>query len=421
MATPLLVVAAIASCRQIVGVDDRIALDPCDTCMELQDCATASEACQRDDACTSRSKCFAACAPGAADCISRCTNASVYGLIEPVAAYEACRATKCAAACNVTCAQFPFLTNDPASQSCTACIGANCCAAANACASDERCVALNECIRTQTTFAGASVCRQRQYADANPTLAQLETCAQNNCSKECAYGNYWQCEGHVTPPVPTTDTVTTTMSINDLEALDQPIPGVQVRVCPPTDPECISPVFEGVSDANGQLDITVNVKSKFGRIGFSGYSFLDDPSGTYIRAINRWYPALASDKSFSLMLMAKPSTIATIAAVLGVRADPARGQVLVFVEDCASHQSENVTITVEPSDVATRIFYVANGTPSRSATATDSQGVAIVVNAMPGPLTITMTPRSLGHANGSARTLVQAGALSQGVVQPSPL
>jgi hypothetical protein len=66
-------VASIASCRQIVGVEDRTSLGACETCMEIGACAAVNEAC------------LSACATDDAGCATRCANSSIYGEVEAVA------------------------------------------------------------------------------------------------------------------------------------------------------------------------------------------------------------------------------------------------------------------------------------------------------------------------------------------------
>jgi hypothetical protein len=416
----VLIAAAVASCRGLVGVTDRVALNECDTCLELEGCAAITEACRHDAACESRSECISNCPAGAADCVVRCTGSSAYGEVDPVGDYEACRATKCAGACSVTCAQVPLLANDSASSTCPTCIASSCCDVADQCLNNPGCTRLVECVRAQGTRLGTDICRNRLYPDGQPTLMQLESCVQAHCGTECEFGNYWGCAERARPPA-TIDVVTHTLNIFDLEAIDQPLGGIHVSVCQPTDPECVHPVVDDYSNERGQLDFTLNLSSKFGRIRFSGFIRLDDPSGTYVRTVNAFYPGLVLDGATTNLLMAKPSTLATIGAVLGQRLDPARGQALILVQDCASRGAKDVTLAVEPSDDETKVFYLAAGTPSRAAIATDSQGAAVVVNALPGSITVTMTPRDLGRPVGKIQALIQAGALTENLVQPSPL
>jgi hypothetical protein len=427
----LVIAVAIVDCRQLVGIDDRSLVGPCDACVHIASCTDETRECGADAACSPRASCMSACAPGAADCQARCVNVPSYGAIEPVASYESCRATRCGEACQVTCGDVPVLVADSAASACTQCVATSCCDAERACAAAADCWRVAECVRARTAPDAQLACRTIRYdPGATSAYAALEGCVQGHCFDDCDYGNDWSCVGHVAWPLPIGNTFTHTFHIVDATDPTHPIAGVEARICLPSDPACAAPVFTRPTNANGDLTITFDTRSVVGsRHGFDGFLFMDDPSKRYVRSIFQADPPFAEDGATSVHVLTTPAIAGGLAAVVGEKYVPAAGQVLVLVHDCAGRNARGVTISFAPSDPSAKIYYFKGGLPSRAATETDSSGNAVIFNAPPGILTLTIFPKELGGAAaGHVSTLVQigepsgatTGAISQTLVLPSP-
>jgi len=126
------------------------------------------------------------------------------------------------------------------------------------------------------------------------------------------------------------------------------------------------------------------------------------------------YPAvpLASNLTEDV-LMVSTTEVTLIGPVLGVTQDPAKGLMVVVVENCAGQQISGATVTTTPAGT---VRYNGPGGPNEAAMSTAADGVAYVFNVTAGDVVV--------HANASGHTLRQhtvnarANAFTLTAIQP---
>jgi len=170
-------------------------------------------------------------------------------------------------------------------------------------------------------------------------------------------------------------------------------------------------VISGVADTvNGSFSVVTASGVKVVAEGSDGTalgSAVTDGSGTYSISLptgghaldvhlaatksgdrnSTLYPATTLYESTSAgdIVIISQSDFNLLVSVAGAQQSSNNGAVGVIVLDCEGNTLSGATVDIPGGDV----IYVAGGSPSSSATATDSEGVALVFNVPPGDATLS--------------------------------
>ncbi len=229
--------------------------------------------------------------------------------------------------------------------------------------------------------------------------------------------NDWSCLGHVQWPDASAQRVTLTEPYVNL-VTDLPIPGVRVQPCLPLDTTCATPVSEaGVTNDAGL--VTLSVPS-----GYDGYllSLWDAsfPTLVYISP-----PVFQSRTQLPVPLLST-TAMGVLTAAMGtvdgaaVTVDPARGQMGLGAYDCAMAKAVGVSFSLSPAAPSSILVYLVGGLPSPTATSTDSDGFAAIVNVPPGTFTVTATLAATHQVIGTVTALSEAAHVMDFYLVPSP-
>jgi hypothetical protein len=183
--------------------------------------------------------------------------------------------------------------------------------------------------------------------------------------------------------------------------------GVKARPCRRLDSECTSPMGDGATNADGRVAMSLPA-------GFDGYiQFEGNEIATTLYFFD---PPVSADVPELLISVSSPATTAGIVQLTGATPDRDRGFVLLSTYDCKGAAAAGVTITSGAVGDAAKLFYVRNGLPDTTMTATDETGYAGVVNAAPGAASFTAT---IGDRTiGSVTVQVKAGAQTLARITP---
>jgi hypothetical protein len=146
----------------------------------------------------------------------------------------------------------------------------------------------------------------------------------------------------------------------------------------------------GLSGFDGYLEVNG------GQVGGSGSAVF--PS--------LWYPIpfIVADGWRGRTLLLSSDEYVALAAATGTTLDPSRGHVALNAVDCAYGPAADVTFSVDVADAQTVVFYLVNGVPVTTATATDQSGLAAFANlsTMGSPTRLTVVRASAGAAAGKS-------------------
>lgn len=206
----------------------------------------------------------------------------------------------------------------------------------------------------------------------------------------------------------TSGSFTVTFLVRDTVS-QEPKVGVAMRACRRLDVKCA----EGISgtsivDATGHASVVVPA-------GFEGYTRFDDPA--IASTLFFFDPAVHEDRPALGVSVTAPETTAALAALTGAEANSSLGLALVTVFDCFGKPAEGVRVTADDVGDAAKTFYVRNGLPSATASATDETGYSGFVNAAPG--TASFSAFIGDQKIGSVTVLVQAGAQTIAHIVPN--
>jgi hypothetical protein len=137
-----------------------------------------------------------------------------------------------------------------------------------------------------------------------------------------------------------------------------------------------------------------------------------------------WYfsPVPVADGTFNVGLLS-PQAFNSIATAETTTIDPDAGHAFNFALDCTATYGTFVagmSFSANPSTTETRGFYLANGLPNTTATATDRSGIGGFANLPPGVVTVTATVASSSERSGSVSILIRPGVITYSPIAPSP-
>jgi hypothetical protein len=148
---------------------------------------------------------------------------------------------------------------------CAQCAERKCEKAARTCAADMDCSAEAQCRTECHDPYCAFRCSDRLPDDARPTQA-LQQCIVAQCVDECEPGEDFACVGDYVRPAPEHAAVIVwSIALIRWNTEDRMGPGIRARLCRTTDFDCMKPLSEARSDANGLVKLKVPVEFPFGR------------------------------------------------------------------------------------------------------------------------------------------------------------
>jgi hypothetical protein len=428
LAAPLalgVLVAFAPSCRQVAGIHVlQSQEEECAACV-AGSCSSQESACLPTASCASRLDCALACDPSSASCETAC-EVQPAGDADELGAVDACVARSCASTCGLSCGGLLPPIPPSSASTCSTCIAAQCCTSAQACAESAQCSSAVECARSQSTPDALYGCEVVRYPGGAALYSTLATCVQENCTEACEVGSDWSCVGEVSWPQPTSDSITGTLTIVDVASQSQTLPGLSVTACFSVDLECQSPVSPAVTtDANGQAVITVPTTNQGGQVGFVGYLKITDPTGTYLpELVFAGFPRTQTGYSPTIV-MVSGQTAQEISMFTTGTYDPTSPVVIASVTDCAGAYAPDVSLSVESGDggsTGAKVYYTSGtGVPDLSASATSTNGTAIVAGALPGFLIVSTHVAAVKAPSvASWEILTRAATVSLVLLTPTP-
>jgi hypothetical protein len=205
---------------------------------------------------------------------------------------------------------------------------------------------------------------------------------------------------------------------------DVPVVGVQVSACASVDPECQSPVSNGVTDDKG--DAVLSIPRNFR--GFFQASKAPPTLSTMIPTLVALYPPpdVSSDLSVDPVLgttnvLLARSELDTLLLQGGGGADFELGHVFASTLDCTGTVTGGVALRSSVRGPKTIPFYLGgNGAPSIDAQQTDATGVGGFFNLPNGNVTIEAQLPALVRKVGDFPVLIKKGTITLLNIVPTP-
>jgi hypothetical protein len=442
MAAAVLAALLAAGCQEIAGIHDRPAgtgdvcgIDfggACGQCVQEQ-CCPALAACSLSPGCHAIEECLAAAGPDPESRAS-CTmyESGIADETSLAAAVDACIASQCSTACGLTCGSLYQITEPAAADACQACIvSQGGCEAAQACANSADCQTYLHCRQSCVTGDCVGACNLSNNTGRDQEQA-FHAAADGACRSACEIGSNWSCVGKVTWPAPKAPGQSLTVSLADLISRVGIGAGVTVKLCNFGDPDCLSPINGQVekTDATGSVTLLSVADVDFqGDLGLNGYldvSATDLTLPPVVPSLVYWgFPLVEKQAVITTPVpIMSPNDNVIIYAVAGVTQDPARGTVGIAVVDCLGIQGRGVSLEATGSgvDAATQIRYLQDDSMTLSPNGpTQSTGSALLLNVLPGTVTITATPISLGRPSSTITVQVRAAnSYTDAALVPTP-
>ncbi len=377
----------------------------CRACSETACCAEAS-ACRESEACTALYGCIDTCA-GNPNCEADC------GAAHPADAAAAVLArchtdlcTECA-----PCAGY-FQLNSP---TCDDCTRTTCCAEAKACFADEACHEHAICANACT----APHC-DRQCNDLHPLSDEslalwnaLGDCAIGTCRSECGIGEQFGCVGEFAWPAPIVDEVTFTGRYHTGSTTWHA--GMAVAACGRDDFNCDAPLAEGVTDADGEVVLTIPVQTGF--IGF----FQVAGNDIALPLLQAQTAPLYHDEERSFDMLTRDG-LAGAAEFLNFELELDKGVVFAFPEDCINQRAPGIELVIEGNDLdGITPFYFDNGLPSVGLTETvPGMGGGGWANVPSGLYTVRAVRSDTREEVAFTQLISRAGTVTSTTLSPKP-
>jgi hypothetical protein len=422
-----------AGCRQIVGITD------CSTCTD-RSCAAEQAACEASAPCTELEDCLLQCQADPA-CRSKCVidHPIVSGLEAP-ANLEACLASKCSAACGLTCGALSKISSPKAAPSCSSCIQRHdyICSAAATCATSPDCQRELLCREGCVTGDCIGACSVPGYDGTTPLC--LGTCGQGRCltpcatldthvslystffdeagacEKECEIGNNWSCVGNFEWPAAKGPRRELTLTLVDALDMSRPVTGATVKLCAQVGAAC-NGLDEQVTDDQGVVKL-VDDSSTIDGIALDGYLEVSSPN-VYPTIIQWGFPLSEPEGILSTPIpVFSSSELSELLSAAG-SIDPAQGMIAVAAVDCLGDNSPGVRFSAGGLGPDSVLVYL-NQPPTLTGP-TDERGAAIFSNVpAPGPYDVSATPDALGRPSSLQHVGVRAGWLTAVLMMPTP-
>lgn len=270
------------------------------------------------------------------------------------------------------------------------------------------CLGLTAAACSLTVDAGREQCSKDSDCEARGAAFSGSVCVESVCLPEPA----WSCLGRgmeAETPSPGPRKYRAPFFVRHL-VNQQPLPGVQARICRRIDVMCQNALTEGIlTDAQGRVTLEVDE-------GFDGYAYFE---GTDIIPGLYFFNPVRRDLPETMISISSAEIISLLAAQAGTTQQADRGVVLLSPTDCTGKPAAGVTLTPSGSEPGAVTFYSEGNLPSRSATQTDAAGYGGVLNVAAGSITITATIAKTQRRLGQVTLLARPGAISYGSIVPN--
>jgi hypothetical protein len=304
---------------------------------------------------------------------------------------------------------------------CITCAEERCAVAESDCRADPTCVAYTDCVGKNPTPGGQAACRaqfaswvgQGSVRDRDLSGPYGQCVFRYNCSAECESSTDLSCVGAYTWPLTAETTVPLHLYLVDAYEQTVPLPMMRVRACNAADIRCTEPLSDTITDDKGLAEL--RLPASFSR-AFTGY--LEVTGKDVYPTLLKFSWNLASETT-QLVGIVKEANFRLAINAIDLRPDPARGMLQLRMLSCGHVGVAGVSFAAERADAQTRNWYIINGFPTLSATATDSVGSGGIIDVPEGSTTVNATRASDGVA--VARAIVPVRANFMSVVVFSPL
>jgi hypothetical protein len=434
-----LLLIAFAACRQIVGISDH---QSCQAC-SAQHCAAQQAACAGSAACTALESCLAGCA-GEPACRSQCVlDHPVPDGADLPASLDACVASSCASACNLTCGGLSKVASPSSAPACSSCIQINACTQALACANVPACQRKLVCRENCQTGDCIGACSIPDYDGTTPLCIGncgaplcLKPCSSGSdggdvdlyndflvaiaapCQSECQVGSNWSCvAGFHWPSVQPGPSRILALGLVEFQ-LPTPQTGVDVQMCTGGNLNCEPDVDHGTTNASGVVSLTDNV-NPIGGLGLDGY--LSVTAGNLVPTNIQWgFPLSQRHGILSTPIPVLTSTdLDLVLSLAKLTADPATGQIALIAVDCLGNQAPGVRVSATNGTTTLQAYYAGKNALDQIGP-TGVNGAAFFFNVPPGTYTVAATPDGLGRVASQQTVVVRAGTLTEVGMQPTP-
>jgi hypothetical protein len=431
----LLAVAALAGCRQILGIGNRMVSPPptcgiwysdtssCEACVEAN-CCQPAVACASSDGgtCLPLEKCLAEC-EGEPACRSGCAVAhKVPNGADQTAAglLESCLATSCEAECGLACGGLSQVAGRESAVACQSKIVADHCTAAQTCARDPDCMAQMRCRESCVTGDCVGACNLARPG-GDELYEDFVRPLQDFSDPVCEIGGNWTCVGKVAWP--TIMPPDRSLKLGFVDWTGAPAPaGLAVALCAAQTPTCAAVGQGGMTSDGGQVTV---VDPRDPSLVGQGLGYLDIESGELssgplMPTLIYWGFPLSRDGSVlttPVPLVDKTYLADLVWAQRSAELDPALGHVGVAVLDCLGIQAPRVAVTLK---VGTQVRTDPIYTDGSALFLTGKSGIAVFPNVTPGMVTVTATPAATGRPVATLEVFVRADAVTEIGLAPTP-
>jgi hypothetical protein len=408
-------IAALAACRQLVGIGDSppsgvadasaeggagpgidaggscgpaFASGDCQSCISSYCCLQAA-ACGTTPTCSALESCLGACSADAG-CRAQCGVDHGLGNDPATPAFEACLAGQCATECGLSCGGLAAVFPPARAADCEACIVKGPCADVTACATDLACQARIRCWFSSETLDVQQACAAGLDGGMSLANAGADPLA-GSCSADCSWGSDWSCVGNVHWPPANLGPVTVTVNVLAAGSSD-PIAGAAVEVCTSGDPTCSPPRASGPTDQDGSATLVRQ------SIPSAETEYVDITSPQIAPTDVFFFFPVSEAQGTVQVSVFTPAQVAGGGAIVGIPIDPDAGGIVVTQHDCRGGLAPGVSFSLAPKG-SSQVVYFAGGQLDVGATATDTTGTAIVFNApaLPNALVLTATLPDAGQ------------------------
>jgi hypothetical protein len=237
--------------------------------------------------------------------------------------------------------------------------------------------------------------------------SQGEAFASYVCSDSvCQPDPTWACLDN--PDVTSAETVHVVFTLLDLLS-QKPVPGVRLTLCAKMDADCLLPIAQYQSDADGKLDIEMPT-------GFDGY-FQTEAESVYPTLF--FPPNTRKQRAKSTLPMVPASFFSTMFSNLGVTVASDRTAIMTTAWDCTAKPAPGMILASPQIDDRAVTYYLHGGLPSHTAVETDGDGAGGFVNIKAGNAVVTSTIAATNRLVGTVAVQTRPGHLTMVLVTPS--
>lgn len=409
------VAAPVASCRAVVGVEDRAppaddtdeaciapagVAPACATCLGASCCA-ASEGCAGDPACSALAACVTACGADGA-CRDACRGAAPATALSTD--LEVCLAASCAEACGTTCGGVgaPVL-------GCASC-GEVCCALAEAAWQDPSFGALRAC--HDACLDGDVGCLEAcasEHAPGHDRAMAIDACV----ARACEIDSDWSCVGRV-EHLPSRQAWLRDVRVQVVRARVAVVEGATVSVCRELAPGCEDPISAAPTVA-GEARVDLPVDPVTG--AFAGFLAVDGEG-----LVPSWHFTslpITTEDPLTLFVF-DDDDFAALAAAADVELAPDRGVVIAAVTDCRGALAPGVTVLADTADGPAEPLYTTSVEGNLAPGDETRTGYAVFPNVAPGRFAVEGTITGLCRRQAALEARIAPGRLTWIDLWPSP-